>query len=110
MSENTCCQLMLHKSNLWSEYLSGNLSLASFESRRDGLVLPAYASERRSGYGENHRREVGGLDSRETKEVITERYMLAMVISNLDLTDHDRGSIDGADSQTPGNDHQDHGW
>jgi len=56
------------------------------------------------------RREVGGLDSRETKEVITERYMLAMVISNLDLTDHDRGSIDGADSQTPGNDHQDHGW
>ncbi len=56
MSENTCCQLMLHKSNLWSENLSGYLPLASSESRNDGALLPAYASESGSGYGENHTR------------------------------------------------------
>jgi hypothetical protein len=47
-------QLMLHKSNLWSENLSGYLPLASSESRNDGALLPAYASESGSGYGENH--------------------------------------------------------
>jgi len=54
MREDTCCQLMLHKSNLWSEYLSGHVPLASSESRDGGPTLPAYASESRSGYGENH--------------------------------------------------------
>ncbi len=45
---------MLHKSNLWSEYLSGHIPLASSESRCDGSMLPAYASESGSGYGESH--------------------------------------------------------
>ena len=54
MRENTCCQLMLPKGNLRSDYLSEHLPPASFESRSDGPVLPAYASESGSGYGENH--------------------------------------------------------
>src|SRR6266571_6450861 len=46
---------MLHKSNLWSEYLSGHIPLASSESRCDVSMLPAYASESGSGYGESHK-------------------------------------------------------
>ena len=48
---------MLHKSNLWSEYLSEHTPLASSESRCDGSMLPVYASESGSGYGENHTEE-----------------------------------------------------